>query len=60
MVILNATLVTSDLSIKLVDQLVKGRVEVMMRTLGKHIVALYVDHAFGTLPSLGFFLLFND
>src|SRR5690606_15113334 len=45
-VVLHAGLVAADLAIELVDQVIQGRVEIVMGALGEHVVALHVDLAF--------------
>ena len=57
--VLQAVLVTNNLTVEFVNQFINGRVEVFVRTFGKHIAALDMDVALGTLPSL-LFLLFLD
>jgi hypothetical protein len=60
MMVLQARLVPADLPVQLVDQLVQGRLEILMRTFGKHVIALDVDLAFGALSSFLFLLFFNS
>jgi hypothetical protein len=54
-----AGLVPADLPVELVDQLIQGGVQVLVRALGEHVVALDVNHAFGALSSFLFLLLFH-
>src|SRR5205085_12568114 len=58
-VVLHAGLVAADLAIELVDQFIERGVEVRVRALRKHVVALHMDAALGALPSFLFLLLFN-
>jgi hypothetical protein len=58
-VVLQSVLVARNLTIELVDQVIDCGIKVGVRTLGKHVVALDVDIAFGALPSL-LFLQFLD
>src|SRR4051812_5272842 len=58
-VVLHAGLVLADLAVQLVDQLVEGGIEVLVRAFGKHVVALHVDLAFCALPSFLLLLLFD-
>eukprot|EP01012_Entosiphon_sulcatum_P030717 TRINITY_DN38067_c0_g1_i1.p2 TRINITY_DN38067_c0_g1~~TRINITY_DN38067_c0_g1_i1.p2 ORF type:complete len:103 (+),score=20.40 TRINITY_DN38067_c0_g1_i1:68-376(+) len=59
MVVLDLALVAHHLAIELVDQLIYGRIEISVGTLGKHVVALDADIAFGTLPTFLFLLVFH-
>src|SRR5262249_42277994 len=56
---LHAVLVTHHLTVELVDQLIHRGVKILVGALGKQVVALDVDIAFGPLSSFLFLLLLN-
>jgi hypothetical protein len=59
-VVLDAVFVPSDLAVEFVNQVIDCRIQVLVRALGKHIVALDMDIAFSALPASFLFLLFNS
>ena len=57
--VLQAVLVAHHLAVQFVDQLIDCCVQVLAARLSKQIAAFYVDIAFGSLPALFLFLLFD-
>jgi len=57
MMALQTVFVSNDLAIKFVHQLIHSSVQIGVGTFGKHVTALDMNIALGSLPSL-FFLLF--
>jgi hypothetical protein len=57
-VVLQALFMSPHLSIQLIDQVVNGSVQIFIRTLGKQLIALDPNAAFGPLSSLFFLQVF--
>jgi hypothetical protein len=59
-VLLQPRLVLAHLPVELVDQIVQGGIQILVRTFGEHVVALHVDLALGSLSSFLFLQLFHS
>jgi hypothetical protein len=56
---LQSVFVPNDLAIKFVHQLIHRSVQISVGTFGKHVIALDMNIAFGSLPSFFFLLLLH-
>ena len=57
--VLHAPLVLSNLTVQLVDQIIDGRIQILVLTLSKQVPPRNMDVAFCHLPTLFFFFVFN-
>lgn len=60
MVVRDTVFVLDDLSVQLVDQLVDGRIQILVGTFSKQVIAFDMNVAFGPLAFFLFLLFFNS